>query len=282
MSTKKISQLDNVGISLSDSGQLTPSTLIIPVYTRDGNNTTINGSINLPYLVQLIYSKVAQWAAAAMDTGDYEEPSSPSGGGSGGSGVSLEAFNALKSRVTALENGSGGGSGGGSGSIDLGTFPTHTIKVISQNGTTSYSLPCAPDSENETIEINLISGETKFTVSLTVTNVTISGTNISAIVSATVTKGGGTGGTLSSISVSGDFMCGSGGGFGYFGTQDMISSSYDVGDTMITRSVTLNGSGATGSTATVHIVINVNNNSNNQITITDSTGNMAQGTIYVT
>jgi hypothetical protein len=51
MSTKKISELNNVGISLSDSGQLTPSTLIIPVYTRDGNNTTINGSINLPYLV---------------------------------------------------------------------------------------------------------------------------------------------------------------------------------------------------------------------------------------
>jgi len=114
-------------------------------------------------------------------------------------------------RVGILEQ-SSGGSSGGSGSIDVGTFPTHTIKVISQNGTTSYSLPCAPDSENETIEINLISGETKFTVSLTVTNVTISGTNISAMVSATVTKGGGIGGTLSSISVSGDFMCGSGGG----------------------------------------------------------------------
>lgn len=281
MSTKKISQLDNVGISLSDSGQLTPSTLIIPVYTRDGNNTTINGSINLPYLVQLIYSKVAQWAAAAMDTGDYEEPSSPSGGGSGGSGVSLEAFNALKSRVTALENGSSGGSSGG-GSVDLGTFPTHTIRVISQNGITSYSLPCAPDSENETIEINLISGETKFTVSLTVTNVKISGTNISAMVSATVTKGGGTGGTLSSINVSGNFICGSGGGQGFFGSQEMVSSSYTVGDMMTTHSVTLNGDGATGSTATVNIVINVNNNSNNQITITDSTNNMAQGTIYVT
>jgi hypothetical protein len=91
----------------------------------------------------------------------------------------------------------------------------------------------------------------------------ISGTNISAMVSATVTKGGGTGGTLSSISVSGDFMCGSGGGFGYFGSKEMVSSSETVGDMMITHSATLTGSGATGSTATVHIVINVNNNSNN-------------------
>jgi len=61
-----------------------------------------------------------------------------------------------------------------------------------------------------------VSGDALFTVSLTVSNVNITGSSITTAVTATVSKSGGSGGTLSSIKVSGSFICGSGGGSGYF------------------------------------------------------------------
>ena len=273
MSDRKISQLDSISMNLSSNGQLTPSVLFVPAFTRNGSNTTSNGAVNLATLVSLIYNRIVEWAQQAISTGEYEEPSAPSGGGE----VSLSAFNALKSRVTALEN----GSSGGGGSINVGSFPTHTIQVITQNGTTSYSLPCAPDSDNETVIINVVSGDALFTVSLTVSNVNITGSSITTAVTATVSKSGGAGGTLSSIKVSGSFICGSGGGSGYFTEQEMISSSYTVTGSQ-THSTTVTGTGATGSSATVYITVKVNNKAANQTTITNSTGNTAQGTIYVT
>ena len=262
-------------MNLSSNGQLTPSVLFVPAFTRNGSNTTSNGAVNLATLVSLIYNRIAEWTQQSINTGEYEEPAAPSGGGE----VSLSAFNALKSRVTALENGSGGGSGGGS--INVGSFPTHTIQVITQNGTTSYSLPCAPDSDNKTVIINVVSGDALFVVSLTVSNVNITGSSITTAVTATVSKSGGTGGTLSSIKVSGSFISGSGGGSGYFSEQEMISSPYTVTSSQ-THSTTVTGTGATGSSATVYITVKVNNNTANQTTITNSTGNTAQGTIYVT
>ena len=253
----KISQFQELNIDVTNPTSYT----YFPIIYRDSSGTMNNGKVNLSNLINGLKNIVTTIAQEAIDTGEYEQPSSGGGSSEGGSTDS-----ALANRVTALEN--------QINAITSSTnYPTH--KIIINNGTedvATYDLPTGPGSSSQTIKIVSSSAQRpKYMLELTISTITITNTSLSVGISVVAsTQGTYEGGTLTKVEASGSFS--GGGTSGSLSSKVLLNTSSTISNSHseeLTESLT--GTVPAG-TSQVQVTVNlrINNESKDILTATAS------------
>lgn len=247
----KISQFQELNIDVTNPTSYT----YFPIIYRDSSGTMNNGKVNLSNLINGLKNIVTTIAQEAIDTGEYEQPSS--GGGEGGSVDSN-----LVNRVTALEN--------QINAITSSTnYPTH--RIIINNGTedvATYNLPTGPGSSSQTIKIVSNSAQRpKYMLELTISTITITNNLLSVGISVVAsTQGIYEGGTLTKVEASGSFS--GGGTSGNLSTKVLLNTSSTISNSH-SEELTDNLTGTVPSgTSQVQVTVNLRINDENRDILT--------------